>query len=78
LGGVAGLRDGGLNYCGIFGVNYSESWQLGTMKKLIIFAFLAIPELVSAYRQGEPTDFSKKLTQSAIERTTHIVRYDGS
>ena len=48
------------------------------MKKLIILAFLFIPVLVSAYRQGEPTDFSKKLIQAAIERTKHIVRYDGS
>ena len=52
--------------------------QLGTMKKLIILAFLAIPVLVSAYRQEEPADFSKKLIQAAIERTKHIVRYDGS
>lgn len=52
--------------------------QLGTMKKLIILAFLLIPVFVSAYRQGEPTDFSKKLIQAAIERTKHIVRYDGS
>ena len=52
--------------------------QLGKMKKLIIFGFLVIPVFVSAYRQGEPTDFSKKLIQAAIERTKHIVRYDGS
>jgi len=47
------------------------------MKKLIILSLLVIPGLGSAYRQGEPTDFSKKLSQSAIERTKHIVRYDG-
>ncbi|CAB1062209.1 Uncharacterized protein YijF [Olavius sp. associated proteobacterium Delta 1] len=47
------------------------------MKKLIILALLVIPGLVSAYRQGEPTDFSKKLSQAAIERTQHVVRYDG-
>ena len=52
--------------------------QLGKMKKLIIFALLVIPVFVSAYRQTEPTDFSKKLIQAAIERTKHIVRYDGS
>ena len=52
--------------------------QSGTMKKLIILAFLLIPAIVSAYRQGEPTDFSKKLIQAAKERTKHIVRYDGS
>ena len=52
--------------------------QSGTMKKLIILAFLLIPTIVSAYRQGEPTDFSKKLIQAAKERTNHIVRYDGS
>ena len=51
--------------------------QLGIMKKLIIILLLVIPGLVSAYRQGEPTDFSKKLSQAAIERTKHIVRYDG-
>ena len=48
------------------------------MKRLIIFALLAVPILASAYREGEPTDFSKKLVQAAIERTKHIVRYDGS
>ena len=48
------------------------------MKKLIILTLLVIPILASAYRQGEPTDFSKKLIQAAIERTKHIVRYDGS
>ena len=48
------------------------------MKKLIILTLLVIPILASAYRQGEPTDFSKKLTQAAIERTQHIVRYDRS
>ena len=48
------------------------------MKKLIILTLLVIPILASAYRQGEPTDFSKKLIQAAIERTQHIVRYDGS
>ena len=41
-------------------------------------AFLVIPVFISAYRQGEPTDFSKKLIQAAIERTKHNVRYDGS
>lgn len=48
------------------------------MKKLIILTLLVIPILSSAYRQGEPTDFSKKLVQAAIERTKHLVRYDGS
>ena len=38
---------------------------------------MAIPGLVSAFRPGEPTDFSKKLSQAAIERTQHTVRYDG-
>ena len=38
---------------------------------------LSIPVLVSAYRQGEPSDFSKKLVKAAIERTKHNVRYDG-
>jgi hypothetical protein len=31
-----------------------------------------MPALVSAYRPGEPTDFSSKLSQAAIERTKHI------
>ncbi len=48
------------------------------MKKLIILTLLVIPILASAYRQGEPIDFSKKLIQAAIERTKHTVRYDGS
>jgi len=48
------------------------------MKKSIILTLLIIPVLASAYRQGEPPDFSKKLTKAAIERTKHIVRYDGS
>lgn len=47
------------------------------MKKLIILILLAIPGLVSAFRPGEPADFSKKLSQAAIERTQHTVRYDG-
>jgi uncharacterized protein YijF (DUF1287 family) len=47
------------------------------MKKLIILILLAIPGLVSAFRPGEPTDFSKKLSQAAIERTQHTVQYDG-
>jgi uncharacterized protein YijF (DUF1287 family) len=48
------------------------------MRKLIILSLLVIPVSVSAYRQGEPPDFSKKLTKAAIARTKHIVRYDGS
>jgi uncharacterized protein YijF (DUF1287 family) len=48
------------------------------MKKFIILTLLVIPGLVSAYRLGEPSDFSKKLSQAAIERTKHIVLYDGS
>ncbi len=48
------------------------------MKKSIILTLLVIPVLASAYRQGEPPDFSKKLIKAAIERTKHIVRYDGS
>jgi len=46
--------------------------------KFIILSLLLIPGPVSAYRQGEPTGFSKKLNQAAIERTQHTVRYDGS
>ncbi len=48
------------------------------MKKLIILTLLVIPVIVSAYRQGDPPEFSKKLNKAAIERTKHIVRYDGS
>lgn len=48
------------------------------MKKLIILTLVVIPALASAFRQGEPLDFSKKLVKAAIERTNHIVRYDGS
>jgi uncharacterized protein YijF (DUF1287 family) len=48
------------------------------MKKLIVLALLGIPILASAYRPGEPTYFSKKLIEAAIERTNHIVRYDGA
>jgi uncharacterized protein YijF (DUF1287 family) len=48
------------------------------MKKLIVLALLIIPILASAYRQGEPPYFSKKLVKAAIERTNHIVRYDGA
>ena len=48
------------------------------MKKTIILAILIFPVLASAYRQGEPADFSKKLTEAAIERTEHVVRYDGT
>ncbi len=31
-----------------------------------------------AYRQGEPKYFSKHLSTAALERTLHLVRYDGS
>ena len=48
------------------------------MKKLFILTLLVLPVLASAYRQGEPPDFSKKLINAAIERTKHNVRYDGS
>jgi uncharacterized protein YijF (DUF1287 family) len=48
------------------------------MKKLIVLVILVSPTWVSAYRQGEPTYFSKKLIEAAIERTNHIVRYDGA
>ncbi|MGD9291026.1 MAG: DUF1287 domain-containing protein [Desulfobacterales bacterium] len=44
----------------------------------ITLSLLLIPGPVSAYRQGEPTGFSKKLNQAAIERTRHTVRYDGN
>jgi len=49
-----------------------------TMKKLIVLVILISPTWVSAYRPGEPTFFSKKLVEAAIERTNHIVRYDGA
>jgi len=48
-----------------------------TMKKLIILILLAIPGLASAFRPGEPTDFSNILSEAAIGRTQHTVRYDG-
>lgn len=48
------------------------------MKKLIILTLLVIPGLVSAQRQEEPSNFSINLSQAAIERTKHMVRYDGS
>jgi hypothetical protein len=48
-----------------------------TMKKITLLTIVIIPGLVSAYRPGEPTDFSRKLSQAAIERTKHTVRYDG-
>lgn len=48
------------------------------MKKLIILTLLVLPGLVLAQRQGEPSNFSINLSQAAIERTKHIVRYDGS
>ncbi|MHC4458914.1 MAG: DUF1287 domain-containing protein [Planctomycetota bacterium] len=48
------------------------------MKKLIVLVLLIIPIWVSAYRPEEPAYFSKKLVEAAIERTNHIVRYDGA
>jgi uncharacterized protein YijF (DUF1287 family) len=48
------------------------------LRKLILFTILVIPVIVSAYRPGEPANFSKNLIQAAIERTQHRVRYDGS
>ncbi len=48
------------------------------MRKIIILTLLIAPGLVSAYRPGEPDNFSRKLSQAAIERTKHVVRYDGS
>ncbi len=48
------------------------------MRKIIILTILIAPGLVSAYRPGEPDNFSRNLSQAAIERTKHVVRYDGS
>jgi uncharacterized protein YijF (DUF1287 family) len=48
------------------------------MKKLIVLVILVSPTWVSAYRPGEPTYFSKKLVDAAVERTKHIVRYNGA
>ena len=48
------------------------------MRKIIILTLLIAPGLVSAYRPGEPDNFSRNLSQAAIERTKHVVRYDGS
>jgi len=55
-----------------------QHFLIQTLKGSIILILLAFPIFASAYRQGEPTDFSKKLVQAAIERTKHCVRYDGS
>ena len=57
---------------------YIELLRNLTLKTFILFPFLFIPLVTLAYRPGEPIDFSKKLVEAAIERTTHIVRYDGS
>jgi hypothetical protein len=34
LGGVAGSRDGGFSYCGIFGLTYSGSQQIGKLSEI--------------------------------------------
>jgi len=47
-------------------------------RRLLFVTALVFPTLTGAYRQGEPTDFSSKLAQAALERSFHEVTYDGS
>lgn len=48
------------------------------MHKAIVAALLIIPQSGFACRAGEPPGFTQKLLRAAIERTGHMVRYDGS
>lgn len=48
------------------------------LRHLLFLTVLVFPALTTAYRQGEPEDFSKELVQAALERTRHEVTYDGS
>jgi len=44
---------------------------------VIIFIVIVSAETVFGFREGEPDHFSQNLSEAAIERTTHYVRYDG-
>jgi hypothetical protein len=64
LGGIAGLRDSGLNYCGIFGVNYSGSqhYALETWKKFSILKKGCLLGLRKFSNQDESDQDEKSLS----------------
>jgi uncharacterized protein YijF (DUF1287 family) len=48
------------------------------VRVLVLLLALVVPRLTGAYREGEPEDFSRRLSGAALERTSHRVTYDGS
>ena len=48
------------------------------MKKFIFFILILSGMLLPGFREGEPEGFSRKLSDAALSRTLHRVRYDGS
>lgn len=46
-------------------------------RTLTILAVFICTNICFAARQGEPDGFSKRLSEAALERTEHHVRYDG-
>lgn len=49
------------------------------LRKFFFILFLLLSsQTVFAYRTGEPNDFSKLLSEAALERTKHFVIYNGS
>jgi uncharacterized protein YijF (DUF1287 family) len=53
-----------------------------TLNKVIIsitvLIIIGVTDPCFAFREGEPAGFSKKLSEAALERTNHTVRYDGA
>jgi uncharacterized protein len=47
------------------------------LRILIILFGIFISSISLAYREGEPEHFSRLLSDAAVERTSHQVRYDG-
>ncbi len=45
---------------------------------ILMLSALVVPLSALGYRPGEPDEFSKRLSEAALERTTHHVVYDGS
>jgi len=47
------------------------------MKKIFFFILIFTGFLFPGFREGEPDGFSRRLSDAALARTRHIVRYDG-
>ncbi len=58
-------------------MNLTLSYKKSAMLFFTLFILLTTTNFCLAFRPGEPPEFSKKLSEAALERTTHKVRYDG-